>query len=242
MTAELVVLQHHPDTGPGTFVEVLDARAHLAPWRLVDVAAGEPLPSVDGLAGLVSLGGPMGVPDADDHPWMAQETDLLRRAVEAEVPVLGVCLGAQLLASALDGAVERRDVPEIGYLPLTRTEAASDEPVAAGWPDGTTALFFHQDEVTRLPEDAATVLEGSEGPASWRHGSAVGIQFHPETDAEQLAGWVEHSPLREQFEAAGVDAEGLLEEARRRERFAVAQGRALIGRFIDDPVRKHLAD
>lgn len=242
MTAELAVLQHDPETPPSAFVEVLDARAHLAPWRLVDVAAGDPLPPVEDLAGIVALGGRPRVPDADEHPWMAGESDLLRRAVEAGVPVLGVCLGGQLLASALDGAVERRDVPEVGYRPLRRTEAAGEEPVAAGWPDGTSALFFHADEITRPPEGAQQTLEGADGPAAWRLGSAVAVQFHPEITVERLSGWVEHSTLRARLHEAGVDVPALLEEAGRRERYTVAQGRALLGRFIDDPVRKHLAD
>lgn len=242
MPTELVVVQHHPRTGPSSFREVLDARTSLVPWRLVDLDAGDALPDVGDLAGLVSLGGPMSVLDEEPPSWLDAELDLLRAAVEAEVPVLGVCLGAQLLATALGGQLARRDAPEVGFLPLARTEAAGDEPVTAGWPDGTTALFLHEDEVSTLPDGAEPLLTGSEQAAAWRIGSGLGIEFHPEATAAQLEEWLRLDPVRAQLDAAGVEPEQLLEEARRRERFMLAHGRALIGRFIDDPVRKGLAD
>jgi GMP synthase (glutamine-hydrolysing) len=241
VTAELVVLQHHPCTGASGFTEVLDARAHLVPWRATDVPSGESLPGLDTLGGVLVMGGPMGVPDADDHPWMADELTWLGQVVQAQVPVLGICLGAQLLATALGGKVERLDVPEIGYPPVRRGEAASGDEVAAGWPDGASALFFHEDEVTALPNDGEVVLEGADGPAAWRCGSGLGVQFHPEVTLDQLEAWVELPELRAHLDTAGVAAEDLLAEARRRSRFTLAQGRALLARWIDGPVRKGLA-
>ncbi len=242
MAAELLVLNHHPDTGPSAFTEVLDGRAHLVPWRALDVADGDPLPGAEDLGGVLVMGGPQSVPEDDDHPWTADEVAWLGRVVEAGVPVLGVCLGAQLLATALGGRVEHRETPEIGYLALRRTEAAAQDEVAAGWPDGTVTLFFHGDQVTALPDDAQVLLEGSDSHAAWRSGSALAVQFHPEVTLEQLTGWVEHPDLRAQLDAAGVSPEDLVAEAERRVRFTVPQGRALLGRWIDGPVRKHLAD
>jgi GMP synthase (glutamine-hydrolysing) len=238
---EVVVLQHHPQAGPSAFTDVLDGRRELLPWRLVDVAGGDGLPEVGDLAGLLVMGGAMGVPDADQHPWMKGEQELLRDAVAAEVPVLGICLGAQLLAAALGGEVERRETPEVGYLPLARTEAGRDDGVAAGWPDGAVTLFLHEDEVTRLPEGAVPLLEGSDGWAAWSVGSAHAVQAHPEVTAEQLQTWLELEQLAGLLRAAGTDAELLAEEARRRSRFSVPQGRALVGRWLDGPVRKHAA-
>jgi GMP synthase (glutamine-hydrolysing) len=243
VTAEFVVLQHDARMGPSAFLDVLDARRDLVEWRLVDVEAGQPLPDVESLGGLVVLGSPM-TPAADDEPPLAtpEELELLRAAVAAEVPVLGVCLGAQQLAIALGGEVQPRERPEVGFVPLWRTESAGDDDVAAGFPDGTPVLFFHRNEVTRLPEGAETVLKGSDGAAAWTCGSALAVQFHPEVTAEQLEAWIAAEGVDELLTAAGVDAEDLLEEARRRERFTVAHGRALLGRFLDGPVRKHVTD
>jgi GMP synthase (glutamine-hydrolysing) len=243
VTAELVVLQHDARMGPSAFLDVLDARRDLVEWRLVDVEAGEPLPDVESLGGLVVLGSPMTPGDADE-PSLAtpEELELLRAAVAAEVPVLGVCLGAQQLATALGGEVQPRERPEIGFVPLWRTESAGDDDVAAGFPDGTPVLFFHRNEITRLPEGAETVLKGSDGAAAWTCGSALAVQFHPEATAEQLEAWITAEGIDELLTAAGVAAGDLLEEARRRERFTVAHGRALLGRFLDGPVRKHVTD
>ncbi len=227
---ELVVLQHHPATGPSAFAPVLDQRAEL-PWRLVDVAAGDDLPAPDEVAGLVVLGGPMGVPDRAEYPWMDAELALLTAAVDAEVPVFGVCLGAQLLATALGGAVVRREVPEIGYLPLTRTQAGHTDAVAAGWPDGAAMLFSHEDEVATLPAGAVPLLAGSEGVSAWRCGSAHAVQFHPEVSSAQLAEW--STVLEALLARAGQDADTLLAEAERRERYHRSVGAALLSRWLD---------
>jgi GMP synthase (glutamine-hydrolysing) len=241
VTAELVVLQHHPQAGPSAFVDVLDGRRDTLPWRVVDVPAGEELPDVGRLAGLLVMGGAMGVPDQEQHPWMEQELSLLRRTFEAEVPIFGVCLGAQLLAEALGGTVQRREVPEIGYLPLERTEKGRGDDVLAGWPDGAATLMLHEDQVTELPEGAEPLLSGSEGWAAWGIGSAHAVQFHPEVTPEQLEGWVALEQLAGLLQAAGTDPAELTQEAHRRARFTVPQGRALVGRWLDGPVRKHAA-
>ena len=231
----LVVLQHSAHAGPSAATSVLDARANHRPWRLVDLAVGAPLPGLEGVRGVISLGGSMGVHDRGEHGWIDGEVELLARAVAQDVPVLGICLGAQLLATALGGAVERLPTPEVGYLELTRTEAASDDDVAAGWPDGSTALFLHEDEVTRLPAGAVTVLDGSVGVAAWHAGDgrAYGVQFHPEVDAQQVASWCELERDRALVTAAGRDPDELAAEASRRDAFVRATGLSLIGRWLD---------
>lgn len=238
---ELLVLDHHPNTGVCRFADVLDGRRDLVDHRTLAVADGAPLPDVlDDVAGIVSMGGPQSATEVADHPWMRAEADLLRRAVDAHVPVFGVCLGAQLLGIALGGQVTRRPVPEVGYLPLTRTAGAADDEVVAGWPDGTAALFVHEDEVSTLPPDAEALLTGNDGVPAWRVASAWAVQAHPEVDAAQLEAWVGLERLQGLLDAADVDGAALVAEARRRERFAVATGSALFGRFVDGPVRKRV--
>lgn len=239
--AELLVLQHTKGAGPSAFVDVLDGRTTIAPWRLVHIEDEPDVPhDLDDLAGLVVLGGTMSATAPDELPWMPAELDLLRQAVDAEVPVFGVCLGAQLLGAALGGKVERRDVPEIGYRALHRTDAAGGDPVFGGWQDGAHQLFLHEDEVAELPDGATPMLVGSDATAGWRLGSAWAVQFHPEVDADQLAYWAGLDALAPLLGAAGVDGDALVAEAHRRDRHAVAIGRALIGRFIDGVVRPRL--
>jgi GMP synthase (glutamine-hydrolysing) len=239
--SELVVVEHTRGAGPSSFVEVLDGRRSLLPWRAVRAAEGEDLPDdLDGVGGIVVMGGTMSVTDADELPWMQAELAWLHRAVGSEVPVFGVCLGAQLLGRALGGEVARRDRPEVGYLPLTRTDPAVNDEVMGGWPDGAVSLFVHEDEVTALPPAASALLTGSDGVAAWRAGSAWAVQFHPEVDAAQLEHWLGMDSLTRLTDAAGTDPDALLEEARRRDRVTTAHGRALIGRFIDAAVRPRL--
>ncbi len=237
---ELLVLEHHPTTGVCRFVDVLDGRRDLVPWRSIDVTGDDAaLPgSFDDVAGLVVMGGPQSV--TEGHDWLEGELDLLRRAVDADVPVFGVCLGAQLLAVATGGTVTTRPVPEIAFVPQRHTGAGGDDDLTAGWPDGAATFVWHGDEVTELPPHAVPLLEGPEQVTAWRVGSAFATQAHPEVDTDQIARWVELDDLGHQLAAAGTDAEALLAAAERRERFTLAAGLSLFGRFVDGPVRRRV--
>lgn len=240
MTSDLIVVEHEPHVPLASFAQVLENRRTELPWKVcrpLDAAGdGDPFPAVDTVAGALVLGGTMGVPDRDDHPWMAGELAWLQQLVEADVPVLGVCLGCQLLAHALGGEVSRRETPEVGYLALDRTDDGREDEVVSGWPDGTAILFIHEDEVIRLPDGAAQLLEGSDGIPAWRRGSALAVQFHPEATHELLAEWAERERLHKLVERAGLSLPALLEESQRRQRFSVAVGRALVGRWLDAEV------
>jgi GMP synthase (glutamine-hydrolysing) len=242
---ELIVLEHDPDAGVAGFAEVLASRQRLLPWRCVDVPAGDPLPAnLDEVVGLILMGGRMSATDPAAHPWMPAELDLLRDALAAEVPVLGVCLGAQLLGAAHGGEVTRRTQPRGAYVATARTPAAGGDPLLGGWPDGAATLFVHEDEVSRLPVDAVSLLTVADGSAAeavaWRYGSAWAVQFHPEVDATELAAWTADPQLGALLARAEVDPEALAAEGRVRERFALAHGRALVGRFLDGPVRARI--
>lgn len=239
---ELLVVDHHPATSLARFADVLDARTELVAYRRIDVRDVDAVDGIDldEVGGILVMGGPQSVADGADHPWLAAELGLLRRAVDADVPVLAVCLGAQVLALAGGGQVSRLPVPEVGFLPLRRTEATGDEEVTAGWPDGAPALLLHEDAVTTLPPDAVALLDGPAGPVAWRLGSAIATQAHHEVDAEQLTAWVHHDSLSGLLDAAEVDREALAAEAVARERFTRPLGQALLGRFVDGPVRRRV--
>jgi GMP synthase (glutamine-hydrolysing) len=239
---EVVVLEHTPGAGLSAFTEVLDARATMAPWRRIHVPDGDPLPDdLDAVAGVIVMGGAMSAVDPTAHDWMPAELELLRRAVRDDVPVLGVCLGAQLLGTALGGEVAARDLPQVGFLAMHHTEQVGGDELVAGWPDGAAALLIHEDQVATLPPGAVSLLTGADGVTTWRLGHAWAVQFHPEVTPEQLTHWVEAGLLDELLKRSGADVDALLAEATRRGRFTVPQGRALVGRFLDGPVRVRLA-
>lgn len=236
---ELLVVQHADHAGPSGLTSMLDGRAVRRPWWTVRPDRGEDLPgALDRVRGVLVLGGPVGVGDREELGWLDTEIRWLADVVDRDVPVFGICLGHQLLAAALGGEVRPRARPEIGFLPITRTEAGQEDEVFAGWPDRSVTLVIHDDEVVRLPDGAALMATGTDGITAFRaaDGRSYGVQFHPETSAELLADWCAREGNRARFERAGVDPDGMADEGRRREPFLRAVGLALVGRWIDGVV------
>jgi GMP synthase (glutamine-hydrolysing) len=181
---------------------------------LVRVHAGEAIPrSAAGLGGLLIMGGPMSAYEADRRPHLRQELHLIERALARALPVLGICLGSQLLAAALGTRVEKGPGPEIGWLPVTLAPAAASDPLFAPLPNSFTALHWHGD-VFDLPRGAAH-LACSEltRVQAFRHGpSAYGLLFHAEVTPEQPASWA--AAFEAELEEAGVSQDAILRGAR----------------------------
>ncbi len=232
---DVLVLQHIACEPPGVFEDVLLHRG--AVLQRVELDEGEPLPaSLDGIAAIVAMGGPMSVNDEAEHPWLAQEKELIAAAVRAEVPFWGSCLGVQLLASALGARVYRGESPEVGILPVYATPAADSDPVFSGlaWPRPT--LQWHQDTFD-LP-DGATLLATS--PAypqqAFRVGQlAYGVQFHVEVDEAMADAWAEVPEYVASADSVlGPGGLGrLLGDFRASMRNMQADGRALFSRWVD---------
>jgi GMP synthase (glutamine-hydrolysing) len=185
----VLVLQHASCEPPGAFEDVLVARG--ASIDRVELDLGEPLPSsLSGVDAIVAMGGPMSVNDEDEHPWLVDEKRLIGAAVRAGVPFWGCCLGAQLLAAALDARVYPADPPEVGVLSIDPTAAGRGDPVLGpcAWP--LDALQWHG-ETFDLPAEA--VLLGSSDACerqAFRWGrSAYGIQFHIEAGPDMVREW-----------------------------------------------------
>jgi len=146
-----------------------------------------------GVSGVLPLGGAMGAWEDDVAPWLPATRDLLVDAVTRSIPVLGLCLGGQLLAAALGGLVDVAPVAEVGVVEVHRTEAASADPVFAGVPaGGLPAATWHGDAVLNLPDDAVLLMTNDAcSVQAFRVGECgYGLQFHPEIDHEIVAAWV----------------------------------------------------
>jgi GMP synthase (glutamine-hydrolysing) len=180
----------HPGGGhSGMLRDAAAAAGHeLVEWT---PGAGEPMPGALGdFDGIVVFGGGMKVVDQERLPWLAGELELLREALERRVPLLGVCLGAQLIVAAAGGEVYRLADPEIGWLEVERTAAAGDDPVAGVLPERFTAYQWHS-YACRLPAGAMELARSPVCPQAFvlaRH--AWGVQFHPEVTAEVLGEWI----------------------------------------------------
>jgi len=185
--APIAVFRFSPTEGPAYFADWLDARA--LPWRLVALDEGAAVPSDPrAFSGIAMMGGPMSVNDA--LPWVAPLSSLLRDAVDAHVPVIGHCLGGQLLARALGARVTRAANPEIGWLGVDVTDAAA----RADWFGGRqsfTTFQWHYDGF-ELPPGATRVLGNALTPnqayvVDDRH---IGLQCHVEMTEALVETWL----------------------------------------------------
>ncbi|MEU8380907.1 type 1 glutamine amidotransferase [Streptosporangium sp. NPDC048865] len=180
-----VVIQHVPFEGPALIAPALSAAG--AEVRVVRVDRHEPLPEASRLDALVVLGGPMGALDDHDHPHLAGERELIARCVRQGRPVLGVCLGAQLLAASLGAEVRRGPAVEVGTGTVTLTPDGLADPVLGPSGPELPVVHWHQDTFG-LPE-GGVLLAGSDRYAhqAFRVGESYGLQFHVELDADALA-------------------------------------------------------
>jgi GMP synthase-like glutamine amidotransferase len=180
------VLQHVPFEGPAGIAHWAAQHGH--PLTIAHLYRGDPPPALDTFDRLVVMGGPMGIYDEQDHPWLAVEKAFLDRTIAAGKSIVGVCLGAQLLADRLGVRVSRNAHKEIGWFPIELTAEALSDPVFGPLGPGLTVYHWHGDTFALPP--GATHLARSAACAhqAFLHGGRVlGLQFHLETTAESLA-------------------------------------------------------
>lgn len=164
---------------------------------------------------------PLGAPESvrDTHvAWIPRELDMLHRAVEHDVPVLGICFGGQMLAHVLGGEVRRGDAPEVGW---TEVETLDPELISA-----QTWFELHFD-VFSVPPGGRELARNDAGPQAFAAGSHLGVQFHPEMTPAILAVWL--SRWRSLFDELGVDVDALVCETHQRQH----EARAATDRLVD---------
>lgn len=150
----ILVFEHHPADAPARIGQTLRDDGHVLDIRRIH--AGDDLPGdLDGVDGLVVMGGPQNVDQQEQYPYLTREMALIKQAHESGVPVVGMCLGAQLIAAALGGEVRAMPAQELGWRPITLGFAATFDPIFAGIPQRHTTFHLHGQEVTKLPDGAA---------------------------------------------------------------------------------------
>lgn len=208
----LLVVQHQDSCALAAFDEWL--RSSGVSVFVVRPYAGDALPAdLTGCSGLLVLGGSAGPLDDELWPWLPGVRALLRLAVANGLPVLGICLGHQLLAAACGGVVERSPYGRrMGVFALELTPEAAADPVVGALAQGARAVRSHQDVVVALPPGATPLAWADGVNYAFRLGSnAWGVQFHPEVTAAVVADWV--SRLSASYREAGEDRSAELEAA-----------------------------
>jgi GMP synthase-like glutamine amidotransferase len=190
----------------------------------------DPLPDrLDGLDGLVILGGGMMPTDDATAPWLAGERGLAAAALDRGMPTLGICLGGQLLAHVAGGTVRRSfGEPEVGSTPISVEPAAADDPLFSGLPAEVRAIEHHQDAITALPPRAVWLASSDRCPyQAFRLGQrAWGVQFHPEASADRVARWD-----RQELIDQGFDPDAIVSRAQRDEPASAPVWRQFARRF-----------
>lgn len=185
----IIVFQHSALALPGRLGLTLRDHGFRLDVRRPDLAGPHAVPTdLDGVLGVVSLGGPQNVSEQARHPWMKAEMDYLRRAHEAALPVIGICLGHQLLAAALGGTVSAMPRPELGFHTVSLNTTGQIEPVFAGIAWDCPQFQMHGEEVSSPPPGAA-VLASSAACAvqAFRAGiRTFGFQYHFECGREMI--------------------------------------------------------
>jgi GMP synthase (glutamine-hydrolysing) len=181
------IIQSDPRVPAGIYGQYLQDKDIL--HRTVRLFVDEPLPPPAEVSAVIVLGGTMGVCDEDDFPFLAPLKRFMRAAAEAGTPLLGICLGGQLLAEALGGEVRSRHQGEKGLQAIHLTADGQSDPLFTGLPATFTAFEWHNDSFCVPP--GALHLAASAGcrGQAFRRRNAWGVQFHPEVDREIVAAW-----------------------------------------------------
>ena len=207
--SEVLIIQHEAGEGPGTIEEEVIRAGHKV--LRVRIDQGDKVPSeTASIAGLVVMGGSMGVGDQGKLGHLKDEIALLKQFHKAEKPILGICLGAQLLAAALGTEVVAGE-KEIGWFPVRKLPDAFKDPVLRRLPENFPALMWHGDHFA-LPKGAVHLLSTDKcACAAFRHGKkAYGLVPHLEMTAAMVDEMVASS--RKKLESAGVEVSGILED------------------------------
>lgn len=205
---------------------------HGIDWRVVRVYEGEALPVAESVAGVAVLGGAMGAYEEAAFPFLIDEKRFVGACVEAGTPVIGICLGCQLVADALGGRAYLADSAEVVFAPVEATDVGRSDPVATALAE-RPIIRIHRDTF-ELPPGAALLATGGGYPQVFRIGSALGIQPHPEVTPDTLTDWLVDGDARQMAIGAGTDPEAIVEAFRLAQRSVEAMAADVFDAWIDE--------
>jgi GMP synthase-like glutamine amidotransferase len=183
-------IQHVPPENPGSILIWAKEKGHSVTHTIV--YENEKFPDLQGFDWLVVMGGPMNIYEEEEHPWLADEKELINRSIAAGKVVLGFCLGSQLIADVIGGKVTPNFQPEIGWMPIRWNERARADALFSFFPAAPIVFHWHYDTFSVLPREAEVLAEST----ACSHQAFVfrervfGFQFHLENTSETLQGLI----------------------------------------------------
>jgi len=198
----VLAITHGPSVGPGVFEDAVRAAGHELVEHQLPIAGALDNRQADAI---VVLGGSMHPDEDERHGWLRPELRYLDAQLARGTPMLGVCLGSQLIARAAGATVFRADEPEVGWLPVEVTAAGGSDPVGSSLPSRFDAFQWHH-YTHDLPDGAVELARSEICLQAYRLGNAWGVQFHPEVRAEQVESWLAEDPDEVDDPAALRDA------------------------------------
>ena len=187
----VLIIKHEEIEGPGTLGYFFNS-TH---WEVetVELGNGGRLPSLDRCEAIISMGGPMNVYEEDRFPFLGLETEFLKGAIDKTIPILGICLGAQLLAKSMDAEVRKAECEEIGWYNLKLTKEARSDPLFKGLSSGLEAFQWHEDTFDIPPRGHLLATSSNCKNQAMRIGVAAwGLQFHPEVTLQMIEDWIDY--------------------------------------------------
>jgi GMP synthase (glutamine-hydrolysing) len=227
----VLAIVHQADAGPGVFTAAVAAGGHrLEEWLLSE----EPAPPADPFSydAVLTLGGATNADQRDRHPWLVEEDELLRELIDRGKPLLGLCLGGQLVAGAAGAAVGRAPRPEIGWHPVELTDEGRRDPLLARLAPSFEALQWHSYQFA-LPAGAVALARSEVCLQGARIGErAWALQFHPEVSAADAARWIEDYRSDGDAVRIGIDPVALAAETKMKIGAFNQLGRELCSRWL----------
>lgn len=224
----ILIIKHIEIEGPGTLGEFFKATDYKS--KIAELYNGEALPSLAECEAIISLGGPMNVYEEDKYPFLKDEDNFLKKAIKEEIPILGICLGAQLLAKACGAKVTKAAQKEIGWCGVELTQTGKSDRLFAGLPHKLSIFQWHEDTFA-LPESAAHLAQSKVCPnQAFRFGkNAYALQFHVEVTPDMIGSWVKAYAPKESWV---IDTQKMLIEAGKKKAAFERQANLIYLNFI----------